>query len=206
MLVAKTLCYVALPLVVSLSACSSLPSNHGVTKENDRWLSNEVNYPNWYADTKKKDKDAIYAVGSEYSNNFQFSVDKTMLSAKRELAANFSSYISAMMKDFTAESGISGDVASADVERTTRLVVARINLVGVQRTNFKVVHENKGYRTFVELRYSTDESNRLLMAEIRKNQALYTRLQASKAFKELDEQVQSIERQKVEEIRAMNQQ
>lgn len=203
----KTLCYIAMPVVITIAGgCSSVPESNGVTKSNERLFTNEVNYPNWYADTKKKDKDAIYAVGSEYSNNFQFSVDKTMLSAKRELAANFSSYISAMMKDFTAESGISGDVASADVERTTRLVVARINLVGVQRTNFKVVHENKGYRTFVELRYSTDESNRLLMAEIRKNQALYTRLQASNAFKELDEQVQSIERQKVEEIRAMNQQ
>jgi hypothetical protein len=199
----KVMCYVALPLIVSLSACSSLPENNGVTKSNDRMFSNEVNYPDWYAEGGGKDKESIYAVGSEYSNNFQFSVDKAMLSAKRELAANFSSYISAMMKDFTAESGVTGDVASTDLDRTTRFIVARINLVGVQRTHFKVVHEGKGYRSFVKLRYSTDESNRLLMAEIRKNQQLYARLQSSKSFKELDEQVQQIENQKVEEIKAM---
>ena len=202
-MISKTLCYIALPLVFSLSACSSLPESNGVTKENDRMFTNEVNYPDWYASGGGKDKEAIYSVGSEYSNNFQFSVDKAMLSAKRELAANFSSHISTMMKDFTMESGMSGDVASTDLDRTTRLVVSRTNLVGVQRTHFKVVHEGKGYRTFVKLRYSTDESNRLLMAEIRKNQQLYARLQSSKSFKELDEQIQQIENQKIEEIKAM---
>ena len=199
----KVMCYVALPLIVSLSACSNLPESNGVTKENDRIFTNEVNYPDWYAEGAGKDKEGIYAVGSEYSNNFQFSVDKAMLSAKRELAANFSSYISAMMKDFTTESGVTGDIASTDLDRTTRMIISRINLVGVQRTQFKVVHEGKGYRSFVKLRYSTDESNKLLMAELRKNQQLYTRFQASKSFKELDDQVKQIEAQKIEEIKAI---
>lgn len=199
----KVMCYVALPLIVSLSACSNLPESNGVTKENDRIFTNEVNYPDWYTEGGGKDKEGIYAVGSEYSNNFQFSVDKAMLSAKRELAANFSSYISAMMKDFTTESGVTGDIASNDLDRTTRMIISRINLVGVQRTQFKVVHEGKGYRSFVKLRYSTDESNKLLMAELRKNQQLYTRFQASKSFKELDDQVKQIEAQKIEEIKAI---
>ena len=199
----KVMCYVALPLIVSLSACSNLPESNGVTKENDRIFTNEVNYPDWYTVGGGKDKEGIYAVGSEYSNNFQFSVDKAMLSAKRELAANFSSYISAMMKDFTTESGVTGDIASNDLDRTTRMIISRINLVGVQRTQFKVVHEGKGYRSFVKLRYSTDESNKLLMAELRKNQQLYTRFQASKSFKELDDQVKQIEAQKIEEIKAI---
>jgi hypothetical protein len=127
-----------------------------------------------------------------------------MLSAKRELAANFSSYISAMMKDFAIESGSTGDVVSTDLDRTTKLIIARINLVGVQRVNFKVVHEGKGYRTFVRLRYSADESNKLLMAEIRKNQALYARFKASKSFQELENEVRAIDQQKADEIRAMN--
>jgi ribosomal protein S13 len=203
-MITKTLCYIALPLIISLSACSSLPESNGVTKENDRMFSNEVNYPDWYVEGGGKDKSGIYAVGSEYSKNFQFSVDKSMLSAKRELAANFSSYVSAMMKDFTFESGATEDIASTDIDRTTKMVVARINLVGVQRTHFKVVHEGKGYRTFVKLRYSTDESNKLLMAEIRKNQMIYARLKSSKSFQELEAEVEKIEKQKVDEIKAMN--
>ena len=200
---AQILCYALLPVIISLSACSSVPKNEGVTAENSRTFSNEVNYPDWYTKGPDKDKEGIYAVGSEYSKNFQFSVDKAMLSAKRELAANFSSYISMMMKDFASESG-SGDVVNADIDRTTKLIVTRINLVGVQRANFKVVHEANGYRSFVRLRYSTDESNKLLMAEIRKNQQLQMRFKSSKAFQELEKEVDKIETQKIEEIKAMN--
>jgi len=200
----QALCYALLPIIISLSACSTVSTSSGVTKESDRMFSNEVNYPNWYTKGPDKDQNGIYSVASEYSNNFQFSVDKAMLSGKRELAANFSSYISMMMKDFATESGATGDVVSTDLDRTTKLIVSRINLIGVQRVNFKVVHEGKGYRTFVRLRYSVDESNKLLMAEIRKNQALYARFKASDSFKELEREIQNIDRQRVEEIKAMN--
>ena len=188
------------PLILALTACSSFKYNTGVevkgsTSSGQRAFSNEVNYPDWYTKTPSKDAEGLYAVGSEYSRDFQFSVDKAMLSAKRELAANFSSYMSAMMKDFATESGMSGsDIARTDLERTTRMVIAKVNLVGVQRVNLKVVHENNGYRSFVQLRYSIDESNRFLMSEIRRNQELYVRFKASKSFRELDEEVGKIEK------------
>jgi hypothetical protein len=199
----QVLCYALLPIIVSLAACSSVPKDNGVTTANSRTFTNEVNYPDWYTKGPDKDTEGIYSVGSEYSKDFQFSVDKAMLSAKRELAANFSSYVSMMMKDFATESGAVGDVARADIERTTKLVVSRINLVGVQRVNFKVVHEERGYRTFVRLRYSTDESNKLLMAEIRKNARLAAQLRSSEAFKELEKEVDKIEKQNKELIQPM---
>jgi hypothetical protein len=196
---------ILLPLVVTMSACSSFKHKTSVELEAPKMFGssdNEVRYPDWYVKGPKSDDSGIYAVASEYSSDFQFSVDKSMLSAKRELAANFSSYISAMMKDFASESGDS--VARADLDRTTKMIVSRINLIGVQRVNFKVVHERNGYRAFVKLRYSADESNRLLMAEIRKNQALYAKFKSSNAFKELDAEVQKVEDSKIEEIKLMN--
>ena len=187
----QTLCYVLLPIVISLAACNSVPTSNGVTVKNDRMFTNEV----------------IYAVGSEYSKDFQFSVDKAMLSGKRELASQFSSYTSAMMKDFAYESGMTGsDVARADLERTTKMIVARVNLVGVQRVNMKTVHEENGYRTFVRLLYTEDASNRILLSEIRRNQALYAKFRASKSFQELERETDKIDQQKVEEIKALTQQ
>lgn len=201
---------IVLPLVVIMNGCAmKYNTNAGIEIEGPgkRMLSNEVNYPNWYTENKKKDDFGIYAVASEYSRDFQFAVDKSTLSAKRELAGNFSSYMSAMMKDFATESGTTGsDVARADLERTTKMIVGRVNLVGVERTQFKVVHENNGYRAFVQVRYSEDQSNRILMNEVRKNNALYARFKASKSFRELDAEVSNIEQQKVEEIRLMTEQ
>jgi len=198
----KFLCYAVLPFVISLTACSTIKDGPSVSET--KMFSNEVDYPKWYAESAKKDDEAIYGVGTEYSNDFQFSVDKAMLSAKRELASNYSSHVSAMMKDYAVESGQLGrGVANADIERTTRLIVARVNLVGVQRTNFIVVRENKGFRTFVRLRFSADESNKIMLAEIQRDANLYTQLRASKSFRELDNQTDKIEQDKIERIRAM---
>ena len=77
----KLLCYIIVPFVISLSACSTIKDGPSVSET--KYFSNEVDYPKWYADAPKKDDSAIYGVGTEYSNDFQFSVDKAMLSAKR---------------------------------------------------------------------------------------------------------------------------
>ena len=192
----KTL--VILPLVLAMTACSSLKYEAGMEFKAPEFgggdQQDEVAYPDWYTDTPKKDDQALYAVASEYSKDFQFSVDKAMLSAKRELASNFSSHIDGMMKDFSAELGDVDSSTVNDINRTTKLVISRVNLVGVQRVNFKVVHEKAGYRSFVKLRYATDESNRLLLNEIKRNRKLSAKLEASKSFKELEESVNNIEK------------
>jgi hypothetical protein len=198
----KLLCYIVVPFIISLSACSTIKDGPSVSET--KMFSNEVDYPKWYAETPKKDDSSIYGVGTEYSNDFQFSVDKAMLSAKRELASNYSSYTSSMMKDFAVESGVLGrGVANADIERTTRLIVAKVNLVGVQRQNFMVVKEGSGFRTFVRLRFSADESNKIMLAEVQRNAALYAQLRASKSFRELDKETGKIEAQKIEELKTM---
>jgi hypothetical protein len=198
----KLLCYIIVPFVISLSACSTIKNGPSVSET--KTFSNEVDLPKWYTESAKKDDSAIYGVGSEYSNDFQFSVDKAMLSAKRELASNYSSYTSAMMKDFAVESGTLGrGVANADIERTTQLIVARVNLVGVQRQNFTVVRENSGFRAFVKLRFNADESNKIMLAEIQRNAGLYAQLRASKSFRELEQQNEKISTQKLNELSAM---
>ena len=134
----------------------------------------------------------MYGVASEYSKDFQFAVDKATLSAKRELASNFSSHVESMMKDYVSEVGEADQSTIQEINRTTKLVVARVNLIGVQRTNYKVVHEKEGYRAFIKLRYAADESNRLLVQEVRKNRKLNAKLESSKAFKELEQSIDSI--------------
>ena len=185
-------------MVLAMTACSSMKYETGLEFKAPEFggggQQDEVSYPNWYTDTPKKDDQALYAVASEYSKDFQFSVDKAMLSAKRELASNFSSHIDGMMKDFSAELGDVDSSTVNDINRTTKMVISRVNLVGVQRVNFKVVHEKAGYRSFVRLRYATDESNRLLLNEIKRNRKLSAKLEASKSFKELEETVNNIEK------------
>lgn len=194
--------WMVVPLVLALTACGST-NFRGSSVSETKVFSNEVDYPSWYTD-KPSEKNSLFSVGSEFSKDFQFSVDKAMLSAKRELASQFSSHTSSMMKDFAVESGTLGrGVANADIERTTQLIVARVNLVGVQRQNFTVVRENSGFRAFVKLRFNADESNKIMLAEIQRNAGLYAQLRASKSFRELEKQNDKISTQKLNEISAM---
>lgn len=186
-----------IPVILSLTACSSLKYNQGFEMKapsfgSSKTMKNEVEYPSWY--NSQNDSKALYSVASEYSKDFQMAVDKSMLSAKRELASNFSSYISSMMRDYASELGDDGAVLR-ELDRTTKLVVSRVNLIGVHRENFAVVREDGGYRAYVKVKYSVDEANRLLMNEIKKNRQLSARLKASKAFRELDDEVSRIEEQ-----------
>ena len=185
-----------LPLVLALaSGCSSMKYDTGFEFKAPEFgggdQGDQVNYPDWY-DKLEADDDNLHAVATEFSNDFQFAVDKAMLSAKRELASNFSSHVEAMMKDFTSELG-DVDVSTAnDINRTTKLVVSRVNLVGVQRSNFKVVHEKAGYRAFVKLKYSSSLSNKLILEQIKRNSKLKSKLEATEKFKELEESVENI--------------
>jgi hypothetical protein len=186
-----------IPVILSMTACSSLKYNQGFEMKapsfgSSKTMKNEVEYPSWY--NSQNDSKALYSVASEYSKDFQMAVDKSMLSAKRELASNFSSYISSMMRDYASELGEDGAVLR-ELDRTTKLVVSRVNLIGVHRENFAVVREDGGYRAYVKVKYSVDEANRLLMNEIKKNRQLSARLKASKAFRELDDEVSRIEEQ-----------
>lgn len=179
---------------VLLSACGSNPvlkpqADSGSLFGKGAQTGDVVRFPSWYIN--KPTDDALYSVASEYSGDLQFSVDKAMLSAKRELAGKYSSYVSAMMKDFTAEIG-SADSVNRDIERTTKLLIAQVNLVGIQRVNFETRHEGRGFRTFIQLRYSIDDSNRLLIEKIKSDKRLEMALRKSAAFRELEESVDKV--------------
>jgi len=184
--------FVVLPVVAALTGCGSMKMASNFEVDNRVVTAPKsgevVNLPSWYTATMS-DQDALTSAASEFSSDMQFAVDKAMLSAKRELASNYSSHISAMMKDYSSEVGTLKSDVVREIDRTTKLIVAQVNLIGVKRTNLEIRHENSGYRAFVAVRYSTDESNKILMNEIKKNRQLSNKVSASKAFRELEEQV-----------------
>ena len=177
-------------VAVLMTACSNFKYNQSVDLSAPKFGSNSksVDVPDWYL-TTEKEPNSIYGVASEVSTDMQFAVDKAMLSAKRELASNFSSHIDSMMKDYSAQAGGSNADVLQEINRTTKLVVNKVNLIGVNRTNFKIVKEDNQYRAYVKLKYAVDDSNRILLEEIKKNRRLNHKLESSKAFKELEREV-----------------
>jgi len=159
----------------------------------------EVSYPDWYNAELADDNGNLYAVGTEYSKDMQFAIDKATLSAKRDLAANFSSHTSALLKDYATEVGSLDSEVIREIDRTTKVVVAQVNMIGVQRQNMSLIHAKDGYRAYVKLRYVPDQANKILLQEVWKNEKLKAKVQASKRFKELEKEVGIIKQEEIQE-------
>lgn len=152
----------------------------------------EVSYPEWYNAELEDGDGNLYAVGTEYSKDMQFAIDKATMSAKRDLASNFSSHTSALLKDFATEVGTLDSDVIREIDRTTKVVVAQVNLIGVQREQMSLIHANDGYRAYVKLRYVPDQANKILLQEVWKNEKLKAKFKSSKRFQELEEEVSDI--------------
>jgi len=114
-----------------------------------------------------------------------------MLSGKRQLAQILGEMVSSRMTDFAAQTGGLEDAAvNKEVERVTKSVVADVQLGGYQREKIEVFPNGKTFRTYVRLSYSTSDLKRIMSKEIQKNEVLNTKIRRTKAFEELEKEIE----------------
>lgn len=149
------------------------------------------NIPTWYL-TPPSDEMAIYATGEATSGSMQFAMDRAVLSAKAGLASQLNTRVSARIRDFVNDVGMGNDASlTAEAERVSQNVVTEVNLAGFRREKSEVFQEGRSYRAFVLLRYPVGDANRIVRDQVRKSNQLESRLRASKAFQELEKEIES---------------
>jgi hypothetical protein len=78
------------------------------------------------------------------------------------------------------------------VIETTRISVANdINVAGYILEKSQVIQEGNRYRSFVLLRYPLGESNKVIVAQVKKEAVLDSKLKASKAFEDLEREIEA---------------
>jgi hypothetical protein len=147
--------------------------------------------PSWYLQPPQ-DANALYTTGTESSPDMQMAMDMAVLSAKRALAFQLGAKTSAMMKDFAGQTGTGNDAEVVrEIDKVTKSVAADINLAGFIREKSEVIAEGKNYRAFALLRYPIGESNKIVADQIKKSKVLDTKLRASKAFQDLEQEIEA---------------
>ena len=146
--------------------------------------------PSWFLNTEAS-PDFVYANATETSADLQLSIDMAMLSGKRQLAQILGEMVSSRMTDFAAQSGgLEDGAVNKEVERVTKSVVADVQLGGYQREKIEVLPNGKTFRTYVRLSYSTSDLKRIMTKEIQKNEVLNTKIRRTKAFEELEKEIE----------------
>jgi hypothetical protein len=145
-------------------------------------------------------QDAFYSAGTAVSASMQIAIDKATINAKRTLADRIGGELSSQMKMFIMESGEQGstDVVMLNVEQVTKNIIARVNVAGYIPEEVKVTHQGTGYRVYTLLKYPVGEANRLMMMQIKKDNALLAKVRSTKSFKELEE---AVDLKKIEELK-----
>ena len=199
-----------------LAACSSNkvavmdnpPPYSGVEKEVYEYKTKLANQqveamPDWY--TKMPDDDeAIYAVGTAVSPDLQLSNDIAILTAKRTLADRINGELRSQTKSFVSKIGTDANSSVLnEIETVTSNLIADVDVAGYRVKESDVVVNGTEYRVYVLLEYSSAEATKILMNRLKREKQLLSKISALKAFKELDEKVESKNQENADELAAI---
>jgi len=147
--------------------------------------------PAWYTQPPV-DLNSIYQTATESSPDMQRSMDKAVMAAKSQLASKLGDRVSQKIRDFATETGAINDEQIVRVIETTRISVANdINVAGYVLEKSQVIQEGNRYRSFVLLRYPLGESNKVIVAQVKKEAVLDSKIKASKAFEDLEREIEA---------------
>jgi hypothetical protein len=127
--------------------------------------------PSWYANPPLT-KDELFVAGTETSANMQMAMDKATLAAKRELALQISSYVSALTKQLSKEVTTNGSsTLTQTLEAVSQSATANINVGSYNKEASKIVQEGSSFRAYVLLSFSKEKAANELYKQIRNNPA-----------------------------------
>jgi len=192
---------IGLTCIFILSACSSpkpgtpefvRTQEHEQQKMTVKGIESSISKtPSWFL-SPPQDTNAIYTAGEGTSPDMQMAMDMAVMSAKRALATQLGSRVSVKMKDYAGQTGAGIDTdVIREIERTTKSVATDINLAGFSHEKSEIISEGKNFKTFALIRYPINEVNKIMFYQVKKNKVLDTKLKSSKAFQDLEEEIEA---------------
>ena len=141
-------------------------------------------------------KGSIFTVGAAIAPDLQFAVDIATLNAKVVLADRINGKLKAMTKSWMAKFGNSDLDASVmtEIEKVAKNVIANVDVAGYNPVEVEVFSAGTQYRAFVLLEYSDKEAAKVILNRMRKDRMVYSRLRSTEAWKELEREVEGVEK------------
>ena len=185
--------------VALLSACGANNPKSVVDTPEIRYQTAKVEravsiVPDWYKKMREK-KGSIFTVGTATAPDLQLAVDIATLNGKVVLADRINGKLKAMTKSWIAKFGQSDVDARVmtEIEKVAKNVSANVDVAGYNPVKTDVTTAGTQYRAFVLLEYSDKEAQKIIFNRLRKDRLVYSRIRSTKAWEELEEQVNKVE-------------
>lgn len=198
-----------IPLIAAVAACDKTPPETAMSKQMFEYQSAQVKnqideMPDWYTNIPSEDN-AVYAVGTAVTPDLQLAVDIAVLSAKTTLADRVDSRIRSQMKLFKTKLGSNDFDATVqnNFEQVTRNLIADADVAGYTVKENMIVQNGTQYRAYVLLEYKNAVANAVIKTRIQQNEFLLEKLRETRAFKELDENVNAQKTAELEDAKVI---
>lgn len=177
---------------VLLSACSVFKSDQQVQREEaKKEVAKQIDQiPDWYT-KPPKDKDALYERAVAKSRDMQMALNKATMLAKAQLAVTIKGEINSLMRLHSDESGeVSNATVSNNASVATSQEAILAKIVGAQEDKTQIFQDGDRYVAYVLLKYPLGDMNKLLMDQIRQNDAINSKVRADEAYEEIERKIQ----------------
>jgi hypothetical protein len=171
--------------LITLVGCSVFKTEAQSAKEDiKKEVARQIDQiPDWYL-KPPKDADALYEKAAAKSRDVQMAVTKATMLARAQLATTIQGEVNSIMKLFMDDSG------SNNVSITAVQEAIKIKISGVQEEKAQIFQEGDKYVAYVLLKYPLGDMNKLVVDQIRQDDAVNSKVRSDEAYDEIERKIQ----------------
>lgn len=125
-----------------------------------------IEIPPWYIKAPAPTDEYFFVTGTGVSSDLSMSRNKAVLDAQHQLADKLNGMIDAVVRQSKKDSA--GTVTNDYTSSAIRKRIVETSITGYTLEDSKVQAENRGYRTFVLIRYPVGDANRLMKEKLQR--------------------------------------